>query len=68
MDKNTRLFETEKTIIKVLDEEPYFTIPKLASIINKSERQTARIISSLKNKNIIERIGSRKTGYWRVIK
>jgi predicted HTH transcriptional regulator len=35
-------------------------------MINKSLRTTKNIFKNLKEKNILKRIGSNKTGYWEV--
>lgn len=37
------------------------------SIINKKARITHKVIKELVDNNIIERIGSNKTGYWKII-
>jgi len=37
---------------------------EIALRIGKSEKTVQRIIASLTSKNVIERIGSNKTGYW----
>ncbi|CDR30955.1 Winged helix-turn-helix DNA-binding domain-containing protein [Acholeplasma oculi] len=68
MDKKIRLLEIELQTIKNLEKEPFLTLPELSVKIKKSLRQTSRIIHNLKEKNIIERVGSRKTGYWGIIK
>ena len=34
--------------------------------IGKSQRTITRVLSSLKGKGLISRIGSNKTGYWQV--
>ena len=42
---------------------------KLAmSVLNKKERATYNIISQLVDNKLIERVGSNKTGYWRIVK
>ena len=38
----------------------------LANVIGKSTSTINRIIKSLQDKDLIERIGSNKTGYWKV--
>ena len=38
-----------------------------STIINKKERQTRNIITELIDKGLIERVGSNKTGYWKII-
>ena len=38
-----------------------------SNIINLKERSTFKYIEELVNKNKIEKIGSRKNGYWKII-
>lgn len=38
-----------------------------STILNKKERQTRNIITELIDKGLIERVGSNKTGYWKII-
>lgn len=38
------------------------------SILDKKERATHQVIKELIDNNIIERVGSNKTGYWSLIK
>ena len=44
----------------------YITIPELANIVNKSEITVHRHLNDLCKNGIVSRIGSRKTGYWRI--
>ena len=37
------------------------------SVIEKKDRQTHKVIKELTDNNIIERIGSNKTEYWKII-
>ena len=37
------------------------------SVIEKKDRQTHKVIKELTDNNIIERIGSNKTRYWKII-
>ena len=37
------------------------------SVINKKDRYTHKIIKELVENNIIERIGSNKAGYWKIV-
>ncbi len=60
--------ETEKAVYDHLLVEPYCTIEDIAIKIGKSWRTTIRTFKDLQDKGIIERVGSKKTGYWRVIK
>jgi len=42
------------------------TRDKLASISGRTSRTIQRALDSLKSKGIIERVGSNKTGYWKI--
>lgn len=37
------------------------------SVIKNKDRQTHKVIKELTDNNIIERIGSNKTGYWKMM-
>ncbi len=60
---------------KTLDEEILFaiksnkhiTIPELSNLTGKSEITIHRHLDFLVKKNIVLRVGSRKTGYWEII-
>lgn len=43
-----------------------YTKQSLANVIGKSTSTINRIIKNLQDKDLIERIGSNKTGYWKV--
>ena len=52
----------------IIYEEPNkITTARLAKILGVSRMTIARDIESLKQKNIIQRIGSPKGGHWKVI-
>ena len=59
--------DDEKSVLEMLRNNPNLTIEELSLKISKSIRSSNRIIASLKAKQLIERIGSNKTGYWKVI-
>ena len=63
---NVVLNEKEKQILDLLRSNNYLTASKISEMIDKSSRNIQRIMDSLKNKGLIERIGSNKTGYWKV--
>ena len=46
---------------------PNITSSQLASILGISTTAIEKNISYLKNKGYIQRIGSNKTGYWKVL-
>lgn len=62
------LNETENYILELLKENPKIIANDLAKISQFSIPYVKKILTSLKNKNYIERVGSNKTGYWKVIK
>ncbi len=49
-------------------ENPNITVMELKEIICISRKSILENISKLKNKNILERIGPDKGGYWKIIK
>ncbi|MCH1939263.1 RNA-binding domain-containing protein [Holdemania massiliensis] len=54
----------EKIVITVIKENPHVTQAQLAAKLNRSERQIRRVIKELREKSLIERAGSRKSGQW----
>jgi len=52
----------------LIKEDKHITIPEMADKIGISVKGIEKIIASLKNEGHIERVGSRKTGHWAVIK
>ena len=64
---NGRISEGELMILSVLKKLPSMTNTDLAAASGKSERTISRLLAALKNKKLIQRIGSNKTGYWKVL-
>lgn len=60
--------KTEKKVIKLLIEKPAYILTELAEQIGVTKRTIERAFSSLQEKKIIERIGSKRDGNWIVIK
>ena len=65
-NKQLDLTEIEKKVINIIKENQNITIEECSIKINKSLRTTKNIFKNLKEKNILKRIGSKKTGYWEV--
>jgi predicted HTH transcriptional regulator len=61
-----KLNESSEKVINLIRKNPYITIPELASSIGISSRAIEKIIENLKHASLIERKGSRKTGYWEI--
>jgi len=55
-------------VIALIKEDKHITVSKMADKIGISVKGIEKIIASLKNEGYIERVGSRKTGHWVVIK
>lgn len=56
----------QELIIKYLKENPSITQDQLSEKIGVTKRAIKSNFKILKEKNIIERIGSDKKGYWKV--
>lgn len=63
---NGTISDGENEILEFLRKDKNITVAELSKISNKSVRTINRIISLLKSKGLIERIGSNKNGYWKV--
>ena len=53
-------------ILKYIELDNYITIREMSQKINISETAVQNNIKKLKNSGILERVGSDKTGYWKV--
>lgn len=54
----------EKIVLEAMRENSHITQVHLATKLNRSDRQIRRVVKELREKGIIERIGSRKSGQW----
>ncbi len=68
INENKKINILDQKIKIALNDNSYITIPQLAKKTKKSEATIYRHLVFLCNAGIIERVGSRKTGYWRVNK
>lgn len=69
-DKVGDISQLNSTQIKVLSEirnNPNVTKPELEKLVGFGKTTIDNAISVLKGKNIIKRIGSNKTGYWKIL-
>ena len=64
---NGGITEAELMLLSLLKQSPSMTNAELADASGKSERTISRLLAALKNRKLIQRIGSNKTGYWRVL-
>lgn len=61
------LNKTDIEVLNILTKNNKATREELSVLINKSEATIKRTIAKLKNKGLIERIGSDKKGYWKIL-
>lgn len=60
------LNENEQKILNAIMKDPHITKANLINLLGISKGTVDRTLRSLKDKKIIERAGSNKTGYWKV--
>ena len=61
-----KMSELEMLILSEIQKDNHVTRDKLASISGRTSRTIQRALDSLKSKGIIERVGSNKTGNWKI--
>ncbi len=60
------LSDTEKELLAYLEENPHSTKPMMAAFLRVGSGTVERAIKKLKTAKLLERVGSNKTGYWKV--
>lgn len=63
---NVTLNKTEQVVYNLLVKNPDYTREELSDATSKTVRTIQRTLDSLRKKDLIERIGSDKSGYWKV--
>ncbi len=63
---NDTITELEASVLSWLNDSPYLTIADLVEKSGKSARTINRVLGSLKKKGLVQRVGSNKTGHWKV--
>lgn len=58
---------TDEYVLRVLATNGRATAPRIAEVLGVSERTVRRSFKRLREYGFIERIGSDKAGYWRVL-
>lgn len=61
-----RVTEKEKEVIELLRIDPGYTYADLVQNLKVSRKTVSDRIKALKDKGIIERIGSDTKGYWKI--
>ena len=61
-----KVTEKEQEILALLLENAGYTMPQLAEKLKISRKTVAMRLKSLKEKSVIERVGSDRKGYWKI--
>lgn len=62
-----KLNKTQSYVLKTIASNPNVTIEEIAREMQVSEKTIERAIKFLKDNGIIERVGSTKTGHWKIL-
>ena len=65
--KNDKINNKEKQILDVLIDNQNVTIPEISAITKISTATVSRYLKQLQGKQIIQRVGSNKSGYWKIL-
>lgn len=61
-----RVTDDERTLLLFLIEDPGYTVSQLSEKMEVSRKTVAQKMKKLKEKGIIELIGSDRKGYWKI--
>ena len=64
---NDRLTKKVLELLNYLYQDPGYTVTRLSELMGVSRKTVAGYTKNLKEKNIIERIGSDRKGYWKIV-
>ena len=59
--------ENERKVLSILTHSPQSTAKDLSEVLGLTLRQCERILASMKQKELIARVGSNKNGHWEVL-
>lgn len=62
------LNKTQRTLLKLLSDEPYITQKNASATLNLGRTAITENLKFLKNNGYIRRVGSDKKGYWEILK
>lgn len=64
----TNIQKQEEAIVELIKTNPYISRKEIAQQLNIHDSSVKRRLASLQERNIIERVGAAKGGYWNVIR
>ena len=67
IDVGTNVGENERKVLSILSHSPQTTAKELSEVLGVTLRQCERILASMKQKELIARVGSNKNGHWEVL-
>lgn len=67
-DTITSLPDNERKIFEEMQKNPKVTAEELSKMLSINLRNTKKNIEKIKEKGLIKRVGSRKAGYWEVVR
>ena len=59
--------DRERQVLQLLIEDPGYTMPQLAEKMTVSRKTVAGYLKSLKEKDVIERVGTTRSGHWEIM-
>ena len=63
-----KVTDKEQELLTLLTEDPGYTMPQLAERLSVSRKTVAARLKKLKEAGLIERVGSDRKGYWKLLK
>ena len=63
---NRALNENEEKVLKLIQKNPQITQNEIKEQLQIARSHVQKIMKSLVERGMLERIGSKKTGYWKV--
>lgn len=64
---NVHVNDRQKELLSYLIQDPGYTVSQLSEIMKVSRKTIAGYLKALKDKGIIERVGSARNGYWKIV-
>ena len=55
-------------VLRVIAQEPSVTIDHLSEQLGVTQRRVERTLRKLQNEGLLERVGGRKQGHWKLLK
>ena len=64
---NVHVNDRQKELLSYLVQDPGYTVSQLAEKMQVSRKTIAGYLKALKDNEIIERVGSARNGYWKIL-